>query len=119
MKAASPALLPRLFAPLNAALEPWLKLGFANPLWTGPGLVVLEVVGRKTGQPRSVPLVAWTFGNLVAVSTVRERSQWVKNLQAAGHGTLWLRGRPRRASLLRLLPAVGSGTASIALLEVR
>ncbi len=87
--------LPALLEPLNNALTPAVRLGFANPLPLGAGIVLLEVVGRKTGMTRTLPLVCSDYGTLLAVSTVRSNSQWVLNLAANPRANLWLRGRPR------------------------
>ena len=87
--------LPTLLEPLNTALAPAVRLGFANPLPLGTGIVLLEVVGRKTGRLRAIPLVCRDYGTLLAVSTVRSNSQWVLNLAAIPRATIWLRGRQR------------------------
>lgn len=87
--------LPALLAPLNQALTPALKAGIANPLPLTGGIVLLEVLGRKSGVVRSVPLVCVDYGSMLAVSTVRENSQWVKNLAANPRASVWLRGRQR------------------------
>ncbi|TNF90876.1 MAG: DUF385 domain-containing protein [Gammaproteobacteria bacterium] len=87
--------LADLLAPLNEALTPTLRLGFANPLPLGTGLILLEVIGRKTGQTRTLPLVCTDYGTLLAVSTVRSNSQWVLNLAANSRAKIWLRGSER------------------------
>ena len=87
--------LPALLAPLNTALTPAVRLGFANPLPLGAGIVLLEVTGRKTGRTRTLPLVCSDYGTLLAVSTVRSNSQWVLNLAANPRAKIWLRGRQR------------------------
>ena len=90
-----PTSLPEILRPLNEALMPALRLGLANPLPLTSGLVLLEVVGRKSGQMRTVPLVCTDYGRLLAVSTVRNNSQWVRNLAANPEASIWLRGRQR------------------------
>lgn len=87
--------LPALLEPLNTALTPAVRLGFANPLPLGAGIVLLEVTGRKTGRTRTLPLVCSDYGTLLAVSTVRSNSQWVLNLAANPRAKIWLRGRQR------------------------
>jgi hypothetical protein len=86
------ATLPALLAPLNAAITPALRQGLASPLPFTGGLVLLEVTGRVSGEVRSVPLVCADHGNVLAVSTVRASSQWLKNLAAAREAAVWLRG---------------------------
>ena len=87
------ASLPEILKPLNEALMPALRLGIANPLPLTSGLVLLEVIGRKSGRVSTVPLVCTDYGELLAVSTVRNNSQWVRNLAANPNASIWLRGR--------------------------
>jgi hypothetical protein len=89
------ATLPALLAPLNEALTPALRQGLASPLPFTGGLVLLEVTGRVSGEVRSVPLVCADYGDVLAVSTVRDSSQWLKNLAAAREAAVWLRGVKR------------------------
>ncbi len=93
------ATLPALLAPLNELLLPLIRAGVAAPLLTVPGFVVLEVAGRRSGRVYSVPLLGWALAGYVVVSTVRAESAWVKNLDAAGTASVWLRGRRRAARL--------------------
>lgn len=87
-----------LLAPLNEAITPLVKAGVAAPFVNPFGLVVLEIPGRKTGLPYTLPLACWSFHNTVVVSTVRSGSQWLRNLAAAESVTIWLRGRRRLAT---------------------
>ena len=95
MRALEPNLpsLPQLLEPLNTIAEPLIRAGFANPWLFAPGATVLEVRGRKTGIIRSVPLTCYLAGFTMIVGTVRSRSQWIRNLAAAGSGHVWLWGR--------------------------
>lgn len=90
--------LPRLLAPINELIAPAIRLGVANPLPLTSGLVLLEVVGRRSGILRSVPLVATDYGSCLVVTTVRADSHWLNNLAAADHATVWLRGKRRQVS---------------------
>ncbi len=87
-----------LLAPLNQAIAPLVKAGVAAPFLNPFGLVVLEIPGRKTGRPYTLPLACWSFHNTVVVSTVRSESQWLRNLAAAESVSIWLRGRRRVAT---------------------
>lgn len=92
---------PGPFAALNRFAEPAIRLGLGAPPpfplgWWG-GLVVMEIPGRKSGRLYRVPAVALASGNRLMVGTVRERSQWIRNLAAAEQVGVWLRGRRRLA----------------------
>lgn len=88
--------LPRLLAPLNDTLVPLLRLGVANPPPLGVGLAVLEIRGRKTGRRYDVPLVCIATLSGLTVTTVRDRSQWFRNLAAMTQVDVWLWGTRRR-----------------------
>jgi deazaflavin-dependent oxidoreductase (nitroreductase family) len=81
-----PPLMSRIFKILNKYfMVPLFRLGFGpvmcNPI-TGY-IMVLKVVGRKTGKLRYAPVnyAIWK-GNIYCVSGARENSDWFKNLQA-------------------------------------
>jgi len=66
-----PAFTAKVFNPIAA------KLGLS-------GSAELVVVGRRSGTPRSVPVIPVDVdGTLYAVST-RGEAEWVRNLRAAG-----------------------------------
>ena len=92
---------PEPFATLNRMIEPWARAGVGAPLplplgWHA-GLVVLEVVGRKSGRIIRVPLIGAANRELLLVTTVRGESQWVCNLACMPSARIWLRGRLRSA----------------------
>jgi deazaflavin-dependent oxidoreductase (nitroreductase family) len=59
------------------------RMGFS--VW---GSRVLTVVGRKSGEPRSVPVNLLTVDGVRYLVAPRGETQWVRNLRAAGQGTL-------------------------------
>ena len=92
------ALVTDLFRSVNALVEPLVRAGVGSPgLWPA-GAIVLETTGRVTGRTVSVPLLASVVGDLVVVSTVRSRSQWLRNVAANPQVRYWLLGRPRAAT---------------------
>jgi deazaflavin-dependent oxidoreductase (nitroreductase family) len=56
-------------------------------LW---GSRVLEVPGRKSGEPRRTPVNLMTFEGQRYLVAPRGHTQWVRNLRASGSGRLLL-----------------------------
>lgn len=54
------------------------------------GSRVLEVRGRKTGEPRRTPVNLLEFEGSRYLVAPRGHTQWVRNLRASGEGRLWL-----------------------------
>lgn len=52
------------------------------------GSRVLEVPGRKTGEPRRTPVNLLTFDHARYLVAPRGHTQWVRNLRASGRGRL-------------------------------
>jgi len=98
-----PAITRQAFSALNAVVRPLLSTGIGNPPAVGFGAAVVETVGRKSGQPRQVPLVAFRALDRVYVSTVRADSQWLANLEADGSTKVQLASefRPGQATVRR------------------
>jgi len=93
-----------IYRRVNSVLEPAIRRGLGAPLLTPAGLVVVEMTGRRSGEPRRVPLAALRFGAYLMIGTVRgESSLWVRNLAANGAVRVWLAARARamRAFVLR------------------
>lgn len=66
------------------------------------GSRVLEVRGRKSGQPRRTPVNLLEVGGTSYLVAPRGHTQWVRNLRAAGQGRLLIgrRAQPFRATEL-------------------
>lgn len=103
-----------VFRTLNQIVGPVLSTGLGNPFPVGPGAVVVETTGRRSGLPRQVPLAAVRLGDKVVVSTVRRDSQWFANLEADDAAKVQLGGRfrPARACTTR-------GPLNVAVLTTR
>jgi deazaflavin-dependent oxidoreductase (nitroreductase family) len=76
----------------------WLTAHVFNPLValltrlgvSVAGSRVLEVPGRKTGEPRRTPVNLLVLDGTRYLVAPRGHTQWVRNLRASGGGRLWL-----------------------------
>jgi deazaflavin-dependent oxidoreductase (nitroreductase family) len=66
-------------------------------------MYLLTVRGRKSGQPRTVPIAIWEHNGKRYVGSVFGIVAWVRNLRAAGEATL-TRGRRSETLNIRELP---------------
>ena len=94
------------FRGLNQFVEPLARAGLGSPLLFPAGAIVIETQGRKTGRRSSVPLMAAVVGDLIVVSTIRRRSNWLKNIAAHPEVRYWLGGREREATAFAIGPDV-------------
>lgn len=90
-------LTQQAFRTLNSVVEPTVRAGVANPWPLGGGVVLLETLGRRSGEWRRVPLVATRVGDTLAVSTVRSNSLWLRNIEHDERVAVWLGGQRRTA----------------------
>ena len=67
------------------------------------GSRVLEVRGRKSGEPRRTPVNLLTVEGTRYLVAPRGHTQWVRNLRASGSGRLWL-GRRAQEFTAQELP---------------
>ncbi len=98
MSAFTSDLTRRGFDALNAVIRPAVRSGIGNPLPVGAGAVNIETTGRRSGLPRTVPVLATRLGDSLTVSTVRDDSQWLRNIEADANVGVWLYGRRRAAT---------------------
>jgi deazaflavin-dependent oxidoreductase (nitroreductase family) len=76
-------------------------------------MYLLTVRGRKSGQPRTVPIAIWERNGKRYVGSVYGIVDWVRNLRAAGEAIL-TRGRRSETVNVRELP---KGEAALVLRE--
>jgi deazaflavin-dependent oxidoreductase (nitroreductase family) len=74
----------------NRAVAGSTRLGIS--VW---GSRILEVRGRKSGEPRRTPVNMLTFDGATYLVAPRGHTHWVRNLRVAGEGDLLL-GRRRQ-----------------------
>ncbi|HYX50652.1 MAG TPA: nitroreductase family deazaflavin-dependent oxidoreductase [Ktedonobacteraceae bacterium] len=98
---------PRFLRIANVLTTTLLRVGV--PL-VGPGLVIgnypmylLTVRGRKSGQPRTVPIAIMKRNGKSYVGSPFGIVDWVRNLRAAGEAIL-TRGRRSETVIARELP---------------
>jgi deazaflavin-dependent oxidoreductase (nitroreductase family) len=82
----------------GAALAPTRPVAFirkvASPLWLLIGMAaVLEVPGRRTGTPRRATIIPVDIDGTTYLMGFTGVTGWVRNLRAAGRGTLRRKGR--------------------------
>jgi len=80
---------------------PWFEnfqIRYINPLAIPitrftPGITVIKHRGRKSGKPYETAISAYRKGNTVAIGLLHGKTNWVKNILAAGEADLTLGGR--------------------------
>jgi deazaflavin-dependent oxidoreductase (nitroreductase family) len=72
----------------NRAVAAFTRLGIS--VW---GSRILEVRGRKSGEPRRTPVNMLAFEGETYLVAPRGHTQWVRNLRVAGEGDLLLGSR--------------------------
>jgi deazaflavin-dependent oxidoreductase (nitroreductase family) len=83
-----------IFNPIVAALT---RLGISVA-----GSRVLEVPGRKTGEPRRTPVNPLTFEGRRYLVAPRGHTQWVRNMRVSGGGKLFVGRRAEDFSAVEL-----------------
>jgi deazaflavin-dependent oxidoreductase (nitroreductase family) len=68
-------------------------------------LPVLTVVGRRSGTPRRTPLTVLELDGERYLLGGYPAADWIRNVRAAGRGTLTTGGREERVRLVELDPA--------------
>lgn len=97
---------------------PWfenLQVKYFNPVVKPfsrfmPGMAAIRHRGRKSGKQYETIVTAYRKGDLVAIALGHGKTDWVKNVLAAGEADLHLIRRDLHLTNPRILPA-GSGGA--------
>jgi deazaflavin-dependent oxidoreductase (nitroreductase family) len=80
----------------------------ASGIPIGPD-VLLTVPGRKSGEPRTAPVAMFEHAGRRGLVSLFGESQWVRNLRAAGRGTIRLGSRTDEVKAIELAPAEAAG----------
>ena len=97
---------------------PWferLQIKYINPVMTPlarrlPTFGVVKHRGRKSGTPYETVVSPLRKGNIVAVGLLHGKTNWVKNVLAAGEAEMRLGGRDVHLVRPRVIPAGGDTT---------
>jgi len=98
--------VPMLVPP---ALESF-QIKYINPLMTPiskklPGLSVITHTGRTSGKRYETPVTSYRKGNTLAIGLIHGKTNWVKNVLAAGQADIRVSGNDLRLVNPRVLPA--------------
>ena len=105
--------MPMVFPPAVERLQikyinPMLK-PFARYL---PGMATIKHRGRKSGKPYETIITAYRKGNLLAIALGHGKTDWVKNVLAAGEADVQFIRRNVHLVNPRIVPA-GSGAEGL------
>jgi deazaflavin-dependent oxidoreductase (nitroreductase family) len=101
--------VPMLVPP---ALERF-QIKYINPLMTPiskklPGMSVITHTGRTSGTQYETPVTSYRKGNTLAIGLIHGKTNWVKNVLAAGQADIRVSGKDLHLVNPRVVPA---GTA--------
>lgn len=105
---------------LPAVFPAWfdrLQIKYINPVLKPlskfiPGTSVITHRGRKSGKPYQTVVTSYRKGDMLAVALGHGKTDWVKNVIAAGEADIRLSRSELHLVNPRILPA-GSGDASL------
>lgn len=97
-----PAVFPKWFDRLQVKyMNPWMR-----PLSRYlPGSSVITHRGRKSGTPYQTVVTPYRKGNLLAIALGHGKTDWVKNVLAAGEADVRLYRREVHITNPRIIPA--------------
>lgn len=99
---------------------PWFEnfqIKYINPVAVRlarltPGVTVIKHRGRKSGRQFETPVSAYRSGSTVAIMLAHGKTNWVKNILAAGEADIRMGGRDLHLVSPRIVPA-GSDDPSL------
>jgi deazaflavin-dependent oxidoreductase (nitroreductase family) len=113
---------PMLFPPLVERLQ----IKYMNPVVRRlaphlPGLAIVKHRGRRSGTTYETVVTPYRKGDVLAVALAHGKTNWVKNVLAAGEADVYLRGRRVHVTNPRVVAAgsVGEEVPAIARLQGR
>jgi deazaflavin-dependent oxidoreductase (nitroreductase family) len=97
-----------------------LQIKYINPIAIPlarvvPGITVIRHRGRKSGKAYETAISAYRKGSTVAIMLAHGKTNWVKNILAAGEADLTLGGRDVHLVNPRIV-AAGTNDASLPLM---
>lgn len=86
-----------------------LQIRYMNPVFRrlapyAPGFAVIEHTGRNSGRSYATPVNAFRAGSTISFGMGHGRSDWAKNILAAGHADIRHKGRRWRLMNPRVVP---------------
>jgi deazaflavin-dependent oxidoreductase (nitroreductase family) len=99
-------------------VPPWaesFQIRYLNPVvrrLSGaiPGVALIRHRGRRSGLVHETPVTPYRKGDLVAISLIHGKTNWVKNVLAAAEADLHLRSGDLHLVNPRIVPAGSDGT---------
>jgi deazaflavin-dependent oxidoreductase (nitroreductase family) len=80
-----------------------------------PGMATIKHLGRKSGKPYETIVTAYRKGSVVAIALGHGKTDWVKNVLAAGEADLHFIRRDVHLTNTRIVPA-GTGADELPLM---
>lgn len=98
--------VPMLVPP---ALESF-QIKYINPVMTPiskklPGMSVIKHTGRTSGTQYETPVTAYRKGSILAIGLIHGKTNWVKNVLAAGQADIRVSGKDLHLVNPRVVPA--------------
>jgi deazaflavin-dependent oxidoreductase (nitroreductase family) len=105
--------VPMVFPPLVERLQ----IKYVNPIIRPfarylPGMATIKHRGRKSGKPYETIVTAYRKGNVLAIALAHGKTDWVKNVLAAGEADVHFIRREVHLTNPRIVPA-GSGAEGL------